>query len=196
MALKNQYYIMRHGESQANIEGIIVSNPKIGTVQYGLTDKGREDVRKSGVKSNLKDFLDIIYSSDFLRTIETGEIISEICNGIEIVRTPLLRERYFGNFDGTADSNYEKVWEKDEFDSGSRPNDSESTLEVKDRIVKLFHFIEKKENNKNILLVAHGDILQIMKRVIKNMDPGKHRKENHITQAEIIKLIPDLSFKI
>ena len=33
---------MRHGQSEANAQGIIVSDPKIGCFRYGLTALGRE----------------------------------------------------------------------------------------------------------------------------------------------------------
>ena len=38
----NTYLIMRHGQSEANAQGIIVSDPKIGCFRYGLTALGRE----------------------------------------------------------------------------------------------------------------------------------------------------------
>jgi len=37
MSLKNIYYIMRHGESEANTRGLIISSPERGTSSYGLT---------------------------------------------------------------------------------------------------------------------------------------------------------------
>ena len=49
-SLKNKYYAFRHGESQANVEGIIVSDPSIGTAKYGLSEKGRGQVEESAVR--------------------------------------------------------------------------------------------------------------------------------------------------
>ena len=40
--LENSYYVMRHGESLANIEKKIVSSPQNGLSGYGLTAKGKE----------------------------------------------------------------------------------------------------------------------------------------------------------
>jgi broad specificity phosphatase PhoE len=40
---------MRHGHSLANESGKILSNPKIGTKGWGLTEKGRKQI-KEGVK--------------------------------------------------------------------------------------------------------------------------------------------------
>ena len=39
--LKNRYFGLRHGESEANKLGVISSNPAVGTVSHGLTQLGR-----------------------------------------------------------------------------------------------------------------------------------------------------------
>lgn len=40
--MKNCYILLRHGESQANVQQIISSSPAIATKQHGLTLKGRD----------------------------------------------------------------------------------------------------------------------------------------------------------
>lgn len=42
--LHNTYLIVRHGQSEANVEGIVVSKPENGCGNYGLTSTGREQV--------------------------------------------------------------------------------------------------------------------------------------------------------
>jgi probable phosphoglycerate mutase len=39
--LQNVFLVMRHGQGENNMEHIVVSNPDIGTTQYGLTERGR-----------------------------------------------------------------------------------------------------------------------------------------------------------
>lgn len=39
--LKNRYFILRHGESEANVTGILLSHPKDGMVGFGLSLKGK-----------------------------------------------------------------------------------------------------------------------------------------------------------
>lgn len=68
--LKNRYFIIRHGESKANVRGILLSHPKEGTVGFELTRKGKKQVKDSVLKNKQNKLLDsdvIIYSSDFLR---------------------------------------------------------------------------------------------------------------------------------
>jgi len=47
--LRNKYYLLRHGESHANREGIVISEPETGTSQYGLTGKGTESVIETAI---------------------------------------------------------------------------------------------------------------------------------------------------
>ena len=44
LPLKNRYFAMRHGQSEANAAGIIVSDPANGCPRYGLTPLGRQQV--------------------------------------------------------------------------------------------------------------------------------------------------------
>lgn len=39
--LRNRYFGLRHGQSEANVMGVISSNPAVGTVTHGLTPLGR-----------------------------------------------------------------------------------------------------------------------------------------------------------
>lgn len=43
--LRNCYYGLRHGQSTANVEGIISSDPFVGSLKHGLTDLGRTQAR-------------------------------------------------------------------------------------------------------------------------------------------------------
>jgi len=51
---------MRHGHSEANEQGIIVSRPEIGTRRYGLTEKGRAQVEASARAFDKNDVLQLL----------------------------------------------------------------------------------------------------------------------------------------
>jgi len=197
-AYLNNYFLIRHGHSEANNRGIIISNPETGTIKYGLTENGRkqvtaaaadfsitEDQRKD--QSQLSPTL-IIYSSDFLRTRETAEILKEILHTGEINYTPLLRERFFGYYDGLDDDQYNEVWIRDKDDENNKINSVESPRQVSNRVESLISMIESKYTGKDILLVSHGDCLQITQTVFENISPAKHRTLNHLNVAEIRKI--------
>ena len=95
--LNNKYFALRHGESLANKKSIIASNPKYATTKFGLTEKGREQVKNAVSISKLIGKKVIIYSSDFLRTKETAETARKILKAKPIILSTKLRERYFGS---------------------------------------------------------------------------------------------------
>ena len=78
--LKNHYFALRHGESMANVEGLIVSTPENGVPNYGLSDNGKNQVRQSvtsAKKSKLLNASTLIISSDFKRARESAEIAQQ-----------------------------------------------------------------------------------------------------------------------
>lgn len=114
--LNNRYFIIRHGESEANVADILLSHPKEGVVSFGLSEKGKIQVKSSISKSKKSKLLDsnvIIYSSDFLRARETAEIAKKLLGVKKINFHKNLRERYFDKFDKTALTNIKKAWEYD-----------------------------------------------------------------------------------
>lgn len=46
-SLKNSYFALRHGQSLANVQKIISSDPSISTVEHGLSALGKEQVSAS-----------------------------------------------------------------------------------------------------------------------------------------------------
>jgi broad specificity phosphatase PhoE len=45
--LRNNYLLMRHGESEANVSGVIVSDPATGCDRFGLTEQGLQQISDS-----------------------------------------------------------------------------------------------------------------------------------------------------
>ena len=105
-SLTNRFYGFRHGESRANVEGIIVSDPDLGTVEYGLSETGRGQVLESASRLSRVVTDAVIVASDFLRTVETAEMIRQV-SGAEPVRLDSrLRERFFGKWEGARYTHY------------------------------------------------------------------------------------------
>lgn len=185
--LNNTYFLMRHGHSRANEEGIIISNPSIGTIQYGLTEQGKKQVSSASGKFLETENI-IIYCSDFLRGRETAEILQKSLKVQDINFTPLLRERYFGFYDGLDDNQYQLVWEKDKLNENNKHNSVESPRLVSNRVESLISDLENKHAKMNIILISHGDCLQILQTVFDNISPANHRSLNHLQVAEIRKM--------
>lgn len=187
-ALHNHYFVMRHGQSKANLQGIIISHPENGTKpDYALTDLGRQQAKKSAEEYTLTDKT-IIYSSDFSRANETANIVRETIGADEVHVTKQLRERHFGNWEKSDHANYHKVWEVDKVNADHIDESVESVNSVLSRGTALIMQLEKEYENKDILLVSHGDILQILQCGFLKVDPSGHRSLTHLETAEIREL--------
>lgn len=185
--LKNTYFLLRHGHSLANEKGLIISNPLSGTTEYGLTEQGEKQVRAAAEYFSENDN-PIIYSSDFLRTVETAEIVKEILSTGEIHYTEKLRERFFGFYDNLNDTHYKEIWEKDKNNENNIFNHVESPRNVADRAASLIDEIELQYNQRKILLISHGDSLQILQTVFEDISPADHRSLRHLQTAEVRKI--------
>lgn len=197
-SLRNRYFVLRHGRSEANEEGIILSNPSDGVKSYGLTEEGRAQVLKSVREfTERSDFSDdlFIFSSDFKRAYETALIVSENTEIRNITVEKRLRERFFGEFDKKSDSNYKIVWEHDEADNGKDFFSVESVYSVQERTSLLITDIESRISGKFVILVSHGDALQILQTAFLKVSPCTHRKLTHLSTGEIRELVLDSSVR-
>lgn len=98
-----------------------------------------------------------------------------------------LRERWYGQFDMTNDDNYNICWADDAAapDHGEHSQyDIESPSSVCDRATRfIVDEIESKMEGKTVILVAHGDICQIMLTAFKGTDAWRHREMEHVDTA-------------
>mgnify|MGYP001575846629 CR=1 FL=1 len=189
--LKNRYFIIRHGESEANVASVLLSHPKDGMLGFGLSRKGKEQVRISVSKSKKDKLLDsnvIIYSSDFLRAKETANIVKRLLGIKKINLHKNLRERYFGKYDKTDLKNLMEVWEHDKRNANHGHKGVESPNKVLKRTFAVISELEKKHKDKKILLVSHGDVLQILHTYFSNKPASQHRQIPHLETAEIREL--------
>ena len=112
---RNAYYVLRHGVSEANEQGIIVSDPNNGVPRFGLSEAGwvatKDALQADKLPPALHPEKTVVFTSDFLRAVHTAEVFCEARQFATAVREPRLRERYFGTLELTATINYEKVWQ-------------------------------------------------------------------------------------
>ena len=188
--LSNRYFAMRHGHSLANLEGIIVSHSENGVSGYGLSEAGEAQVRKAARKSDLLDSDTLIISSDFKRARESADIVHELLQ----CRIPAcfdlrLRERHFGELELSSDGCYAEVWREDKANPDSRFKGTESARQVMARVTELVSEYEKSVDNKTLLIVSHGDALQILQTAFSKQCASKHRDQQHLETAKIRELV-------
>ena len=172
-ALRNRFYGFRHGESQANVEGIIVSDPSIGTVRYGLSDSGRLQVAENAERLDVTSDA-VVISSDFLRTRQTAEIICAALGCAAVRFDRRLRERFFGKWEGQCYLHYSDTWQQDEVDPDQEEGGSESANAVRRRMVDAVLDLDQEFSGRDIILVSHGDPLRMLQTAFEGLDTAQN----------------------
>ncbi|CAB5213250.1 unnamed protein product [Rhizophagus irregularis] len=143
----------------------------------------------------LQKFQIKIYSSPFIRTVETANILlnellltnNNLSIHSEIIIHDDLMERNFGIFELKSDKeSYSKVWKMDEsytLENEYKELQVETCEEVRSRICNVVNEIER-EHHIIAILVSHGDPLQILQTAFENADTNLHRSLNHLEVAQ------------
>jgi len=189
VSFRNSYLLMRHGESDANVSGVIVSDPKIGCERFGLTDRGSKQIIAS-VKGFTGEAITQIVCSDFLRTLQTAQLVANTLNLPQPEQEVGLRERFFRKWEGMSAEHYENIWQRDEMDKHS-DDGVERPQEVAQRGLMVLERLEQQYQGEVILLVSHGDMLQILSTSIAGISPHKHRSLPHHQTGEIKYLVTE-----
>ncbi len=147
---KNRYILMRHGESETNVKGIISYDQN---AHYPLTLRGRKQVERAS-RLLKKKKIDVIVSSDVLRTKETAQIVGDAF-GLGIQYDPRFREVNTGMLEGQPTGGYNKLFSssKEKF-TKSLPG-IETLSDVRTRVLDGLRDLEKKYQGKTVLIVSH-----------------------------------------
>ncbi len=151
-----ELFLMRHGEAHSNINGLSSCWPEKGL--NPLTKKGKKQALASAQKLK-KEKIDIIYSSDLLRTKETAQIVADCLKIKKVIYDERLREINTGVFNGQNISDYQNSFKsfKDKF--VNPPPQGESWLDVYNRVKDFVNEISQKHSGKKVLVVSHMDPL-------------------------------------
>lgn len=188
--LNNRYFVMRHGHSMANQQGIVVSHPDNGIEDYGLSELGRRQVKASLQQNGYLDSNTVIVTSDFKRARETAGIaFEELACSLPICEESRLRERDFGELELSADDSYSGVWQHDEVNPDSRVRGVESVNQVMARVTSVVVDYENQYSAAILLFISHGDALQVLQTAFYRLEASTHRQLDHLQTAEIRQLL-------
>jgi isoleucyl-tRNA synthetase len=154
---KNNYWVIRHGEAENNIFNIINSHGG----KFHLTPLGKNEVAASVKKlkaalAKEHKKIDLVISSDVLRTHETAEIAAAELTGGRIVSDKRIQEVHLGpELDGYHDEKYREMFPTYEARFERRPPKGESLRDLRSRLWEFLCDCELKYGGKNILLVSH-----------------------------------------
>ncbi|MEK7641930.1 MAG: class I tRNA ligase family protein [Patescibacteria group bacterium] len=149
---RNEYFIMRHGEAENNVEGILNSDP---SKQYHLTQKGKDQVSES--TRSLKGKIDLIYVSPLLRARETAEIAAQAAGlSVEaIISDDRLIEMGMGELEGQHTDEFTRLFPTGAEYFNHSVKGVETRMETKRRVGAFLKDIDKKHEGKRILIVSH-----------------------------------------
>lgn len=185
MILKNKYFLLRHGQALSNVENIISCWPE--QKEFPLTEKGREQIKESANKLSDKH-IDMIFSSDLLRTKQTAEIAAEKL-GLEIKYDERLREYNVGEYNGKSIFEYVKIFNSQLERFHQKAKEGEDYNDVKERIKSFLIEKENEFSNKNILVVSHQIPIIIFLGVVHDLSDKeiaeKYLESDRINNGEI-----------
>lgn len=191
LLLKNRYLLMRHGESIANVLGVISSHPTSARSGAGLSSRGCHQVtaRCEQLRREIQRESAVIYSSDFRRARESAELVARTLALPPPVPLPLLRERGFGALDGLSTSFYPLVWARD--GAGVTLPGVEPVQAVARRMWSAIDYLEGLHKGSTILLLSHGDPIQILLADNILGSALRHRELPGVGTAEVRAVQPD-----
>ncbi len=159
----NKYFVVRHGKSEANEN----DNISCAVGQFG------DRLLPEGIKQleNIRDSIDvdIIISSPFERTKQTAEILNKN-KEVEIIFDDRIKEINFGDLNGNKNELFLNKLNSSKFNINDVFENGESILDVKKRVMDFLYDIDKKYNNKKILIVTHDGIISMLKAGIQGLD--------------------------
>ena len=186
--------LVRHGESLYNRLGKVQ-----GHTNSPLTDLGREQARR--VAEALKGRgVEVIYTSDLARALETARIIGEMV-GLEPVVLEGFREIALGQWEGRPMEEIRKEdWENLEL-WYSRPMEAkipgaESLKAFKGRVLATFQRVMGEHPQGRIALVSHGGVLSVIISHVLGLDLNNlwHFRLNNASLSRVVYgyLVPKL----
>eukprot|EP00842_Homolaphlyctis_polyrhiza_P001948 jgi/Hompol1/2754/HPOL_001448-RA len=207
--INTRIFVIRHGQSLANEQKLIVSLPSTGGSGYGLTATGRRQASEAAaslaVLGQTRPYTYIhMVASEFLRAQETAQVVY---NAFECSRRLMkhsgLNERSFGSLDGQADDRYADVWTLDA--QGDTASNKYLGVErcqdvlhrvlcaIRDLLAQMQDMHGREESSGSderiLVLVGHGDPFNILTAVVNGgLDAWRHRELPPMRNAEVREL--------
>lgn len=159
-------YIIRHGETDENVAGIVQ-----GWLDTNLNEKGVAQAIK--VAANFDKSIDAIYSSDLRRATKTAHEFTTLHPNIPYYEDARLRERDYGDISGKRRNrrDYEQLWSSEEIAASLNV---ESVSHFTNRVATFLSDIKSKPYE-SVLIVAHAGVLNRIQAII---DPS-HKNQVH-----------------
>lgn len=159
---------VRHGETTWNRDTRVQ-----GHTDIALSERGRwQAARLAGA---LRDEpIAAFYASDLSRAFDTASAVAEV-HGKPVHAHTGLRERGFGRFEGLTWAEIESLHPQDALSWRKRvpdfaPPGGESLLQLRERVIATVDDIAARHPGEQLMLVAHGGVLDILYRAATRLE--------------------------
>jgi probable phosphoglycerate mutase len=183
----SRLFLLRHGQSVANVQRIIASSLAAASESFGLTSTGREQVRRSVSEARAAAMLPgtiHLVSSPLLRARESAAIAAEVL-GINVRIDARLVERGFGDFELASDDNYNQIWSADRADPTHVRWGVESAASILRRVSELVHDLDRIDPTGTFVLCTHGDVASVSLCAARGMGLSQHREVGAMANGEL-----------
>ena len=191
----SRFYLLRHGQSEANVKKLIASSLAAAGEAYGLTDAGCSQVLVSVIAARADGTLPTscgVVSSPLLRARETAVIAAEAL-GTTVRVDARLAERGFGEFELGPDEHYERIWAEDRANPAHERWGVESVTSILRRVTTLLHELQSSDAAAAFLLCTHGDVASVLLCATQGLPLAKHRDVGAMANGEVRRIGPALS---
>jgi 2,3-bisphosphoglycerate-dependent phosphoglycerate mutase len=159
---------IRHGETAWNAESRIQ-----GHTDIPLNPHGRWQAQQLAQALH-DETVDAAYASDLSRAHETALAVAQK-RSLPVVTHAGLRERGFGEFEGQTWVELEARWPAEtqawrKREPGFAPGGGESLLQLQARVVETVNQLAARHLGEQILIVAHGGVLDVLYRAATRLD--------------------------
>ncbi len=181
----NTYFLMRHGEAETNVKGIISGSETL----YHLTERGRAQVEESA-KKLASQHVDLIITSPMLRTRETAEIVRANLglSADQVIVDSRIREINPGAFEGRSVAEYREAYPERADFLDTAPEGGETKNDVRHRVGEFIYELEERYQGKTILIVSHGSptwTLEALRAGLSRRDRDAFDAIPYFTFAEV-----------
>ena len=180
---------IRHGETAWNVEARLQ-----GHLDIDLNARGRWQAQRLAQALADEDIA-AIYSSDLSRAQATAQAIANAnaASAASPARNPLdnaptrevrlhtgLRERCFGQFEGQTYAQLAADWPEEsrrwrQRDPSFAPEGGETLIQLRDRVAHTLNTLASQHLGEQIVLVAHGGVLDALYRLATHVDTAAPR---------------------
>lgn len=172
---KTKIILIRHGQSEGNAQGIIQGD----NFDTPLSDLGKKQAET--LAKNLVNFrFDKIFTSTYLRAIQTAERIRNCHPSVPYEELKGLRERLRGAVEGVSQEEfrrrYPEVVEKWNAEIDVRPENGENFEDVHQRVIPIIENHVSNNPGATFLYVIHGNVIRVILGHALAMDFGKRAR--------------------